>query len=300
MKKNRDVKFIIYQSLYIFVVCVIAIKGANLDLTQVVEDDGKPRAQISPEELQRLLDSLKKLTYVDTTQFVVIPKELLLKDQRLQEIVQNMPKIDLNNYMPKVDMSQYKKIEPDEEKKPDEPTNPQDIRIGQIKMVQYTTNRLNNPYDVPMEIVGIATIPAKSTKEFVTGGQSSVVVKVGSSTKTIELTPKPKPQIHFQRIATMGEDTRASSLQSSVCYRVVIEEEFPQDLDIKFNGPCTVKDKASMTYDITMNAFGSKGSYDNYTDGKNSPYTVGFTVSVSDKIAGYHITGQQSFIFGDW
>jgi len=30
MKKQRDVKFIIYQSLYIFVVCVIAIKGANL------------------------------------------------------------------------------------------------------------------------------------------------------------------------------------------------------------------------------------------------------------------------------
>ena len=29
MKKKSDVKFIIYQSLYIFVVCVIAIKGCE-------------------------------------------------------------------------------------------------------------------------------------------------------------------------------------------------------------------------------------------------------------------------------
>jgi len=47
MKKNKDVKFIIYQSLYIFVVCVIAIKGANLDLVKVLEDDGTPKAHIT-------------------------------------------------------------------------------------------------------------------------------------------------------------------------------------------------------------------------------------------------------------
>ena len=38
-RKNRDVKFIIYQSLYIFVISVLALKGANLDLTEVVSKE---------------------------------------------------------------------------------------------------------------------------------------------------------------------------------------------------------------------------------------------------------------------
>jgi hypothetical protein len=37
MKKQNDIKFIIYQSLYIFLVCVVAIKGANIDLVEVEE-----------------------------------------------------------------------------------------------------------------------------------------------------------------------------------------------------------------------------------------------------------------------
>ena len=60
MKKNKDVKFIIYQSLYIFVVCVIAIKGANLDLVKVLEDYGTPKAHITEDSLQKLLELLKK------------------------------------------------------------------------------------------------------------------------------------------------------------------------------------------------------------------------------------------------
>src|SRR5512138_413158 len=107
MKKARDVKFIIYQSLYIFVVCVVAIKGANLNLTQVVEDDGRPKPQITMDSLEKLYEVLKLSVIVDTTRFVVVPKELLEQNERLQQIVQNMPKIDLNMYMPKVDMSQY-------------------------------------------------------------------------------------------------------------------------------------------------------------------------------------------------
>jgi hypothetical protein len=176
----------------------------------------------------------------------------------------------------------------------------QEIRIGNISLTQFTQNSLNNPYDVPMEIVGITTIPAKSTKTFTTGGESSVVIKVGSSTKTVELKPNQKPKISFQRIASMGEDTRVTQLQSSVCYRVTIEDDFPGQLDIKFSGPITFKEKGNYTYDVTMNAFSSKAAFDNFTENKSSPYSTGFTVTVADKIAGHKIAGQQSFIFGEW
>lgn len=54
------------------------------------------------------------------------------------------------------------------------------------------------------------------------------------------------------------------------------------------------------TFDVTMNAFSSKAAFDNFTEGKDSPYSLGFTVTVKDKIAGHSITAQQSFRFGEW
>jgi hypothetical protein len=300
MKKNRDVKFIIYQALYIFVICVVTIKGANLDLTQVVEDDGRPKVYMTEDSLQKLLDIIKRSIIVDTNLYVIIKKSDLEKmDDRIKQLVVNNPQLTVTQPInTNVSMEPKPKEEKPEEKK--DPSQITDIRIGNIKLVQFTVNSLNNPYDVPMELVGLTTIPPKSTKQFTTGGESSIVIKVGNSTKTIELAPNQKPKIGFQRVASMGENTRVTQLQSSVCYRVTIEDDFPSQLDIKFSGPCTVKEKGNYTYDITMNAFSSKAAFDNFTEGKDSPYTVGFTVTVTDKIAGHKITGQQSFSFGEW
>ena len=301
MKKKGDVKFIIYQSLYIFVVCVIAIKGANLDLKQVVEDDGSVKPKITQDSLEKLYDLMQRMVMVDTNYFVIVDKKLLLENEKLRMIVENMPKIDISSYMPRSELEKYelKKEKTPEELKKEEPSEMQEIRIGSIKMTQYTMNTLNNPYDVPLEVVGITTIPPKSTKTFETGGQSSVVIKVGSSSKTVELSANQKPKIGFQRMTSMGEETRVSTLQSTVCYRVTVDDDFPGQLDVKFTGPVSVKQQGN-AYDITLNGFSSKAAFDNFTDGKESPYSLGFTVSVTDKIAGHKITGQNSFIFGEW
>lgn len=301
MKKKGDVKFIIYQSLYIFVVCVIAIKGANLDLKQVVEDDGSVKPKITQDSLEKLYDLMQRMVMVDTNYFVIVDKKLLLENEKLRMIVENMPKIDISSYMPRSELEKYelKKEKTPEELKKEEPSEMQEIRIGSIKMTQYTMNTLNNPYDVPLEVVGITTIPPKSTKTFETGGQSSVVIKVGTSSKTVELSANQKPKIGFQRMTSMGEETRVSTLQSTVCYRVTVDDDFPGQLDVKFTGPVSVKQQGN-AYDITLNGFSSKAAFDNFTDGKESPYSLGFTVSVTDKIAGHKITGQNSFIFGEW
>lgn len=298
MKKQRDVKFIIYQSLYIFVVCVVAIKGANLDLVQVIADDGTPKVFLSPDSLQKLYEQIKRSVIVDTTLFVIVPKKLLEENEKLRLIVQNMPKIDLNMYTLKSEIKMpEEKLKEEEKINPNEPT---EIRIGQISLTQYTENPLTNPYDVPLEIVGITTIPPKSSKTFVTGGQSSVVIKVGNSSKTVELKPNRQPKINMQRLVQMGEDASVSNMQRTVCFRVTIDDDFPGQLDIKFAGPITFKQAGPTTFDITLNAFPSKTSFDNYTEGKDAPYSLGFTVTVSDRIAPHKVTGQNSFTFGDW
>ena len=304
MRKSKDVKFIIYQALYIFVVCVIAIKGANLDLTQVIEDDGKPKVQITPDSLEKLLEIIRKSIIVDTNLYVVIKKEDLEKmDDKIKQLVVNPQNVTIssspintfttNNPL----VEQQPKIEKEEEKDPGEM---KEIRIGNIQLTQFTMNTLNNPYDTPLEVVGITTIPPKSSKSFETGGQTSVVIKVGNQTKTVDMKPNEKPKVGMQRVASMGEETRVSYLQSNTGYRVTISDDFPGQLEVKFNGPITVKTVNASTYDITMNAFGSKSAFDNFTDGKDSPYSVGFTVSITDKIAGHKVTGQNSFIFGEW
>ncbi len=304
MRKQKDVKFIIYQALYIFVVCVIAIKGANLDLTQVVEDDGKPKVFLSPDSLQKLYEIIKRSVIVDTNIYALILKSDLAKmDDKIKQLVVSPQNIQVSSSQ----ISTFTTTNPLVEKQPDikkeeekDPGEMKEIRIGSISLTQFTNNTLNNPYDTPLEVEGITTIPPKSSKTFQTGGQSTVTIKVGNQTKTVELKPNEKPKISMQRVSAMGEDTRVTQLQSSVCYRVTISDDFPGQLDVKFNGPVTVKTVGSGIYDVTMNAFGSKSAFDNFTDGKDSPYSVGFTVSVSDNIAGHKITGQNSFTFGEW
>ena len=304
MRKQKDVKFIIYQALYIFVVCVIAIKGANLDLTQVVEDDGKPKVFLSPDSLQKLYEIIKKSIIVDTNLYVIIKKEDLEKmDDKIKQLVVNPMNVQVSSSQVTSFTTNNPQIKEQPEIKKEEEKDPgemKEIRIGNIQLTQFTNNTLNNPYDTPLEVEGITSIPPKSSKTFQTGGQSTVTIKVGNQTKTIELKPNEKPKINMQRVASMGEETRVTQLQSSVCFRVTISDDFPGQLDVKFNGPATVKTVGSGVYDITMNAFGSRSAFDNFTDGKDAPYSVGFTVSVSDNIAGHKITGQNSFIFGEW
>ena len=57
IRKNRDTKFIIYQVLYIFVITVLALKGANLDLSRVVKKDTVVSKSVR-DSLVALIDTL--------------------------------------------------------------------------------------------------------------------------------------------------------------------------------------------------------------------------------------------------
>lgn len=295
-KKSKDVKFIIYQALYIFVVCVVAIKGANLDLAQVVEDDGKPKVVMTPEEMDSIQQRLQYSVIVDTNHFVVVPKELLAENEKLQQIVQNMPRIDLNQYVLK---SEVPKIEEKVEDKIEDTKVKDEILVGSLTLYQYHDNVINNRGNIPLVVQGV-TIPPHSSKTVRLGGESSIVLQSGSVSKTIGVLENKKPQISINRMTTMNEETRVSTLQSVTCFRVTINDDFVEQLDVKFSGGITVSQRDASTFDVRLNFFGSRQAFDTYTDNRESPYSVGFTVTVTDRIAGHKQTGQNSFIFGEW
>lgn len=298
MKKSKDIKFVIYQALYIFVVCVLAIKGADLTLTQVIEDDGKPKVILTPEKMDSIQKLLDKSIIVDTNRFAIVDKDLLKEDDKMKELVTQTLVNTGGSFV-----SNDKVIDPPViVEKPIEITKTvekDDIVIGNIDLFQYHVNIVPNQGDNPITIAGV-TIPAHSTGKVTLGGESTVTITAGKNSKTVNVKENIKPKISINRISEMGANVKATNLQRNVGFRVTINDDFPEQLEVSFNGPVTVKDKGKGVYDITMNFFSSREAFDRFTENKEAPYSVGFNVNVTDKLSGHKMTGQQSFSFEDY
>jgi len=225
--------------LYIFVVCVIALKGANLDLTEVIQKEKVVEKEYA-DSLKKILDSLLALGLVpeikfDTSKKFTNPEELRkqleITRQQLIAVQQQNPSLTVSTTSPSFTTTnpnltpeEIKRIE--EQKKEEqiiEPKEVQEIRIGNPVIVQFAQNTMNNPYDQPLEIVGITTIPPKGSKTFITGGEGSVTLKVGTTTKTVQTKPNDKPKISLQRLVPAGENVSIRSIQGTVGYRITIK-----------------------------------------------------------------------------
>lgn len=316
-RKNRDVKFIIYQSLYIFVITVLALKGANLDLTEVVSKEVEEKQYT--DSLRIMIDSLLARGIVpeikfDTTQRFTDPEELKKKlaeaQQQLVQLKISNPSLTVNQTAPTFQTQREIEEKIPEQKKQEqieeqvEQKHEVEFRVPQ-SFTQFTSNTVSNPSDQTVEIYGsdgslIASVPPRGSRSFQLGGQSSLTFKRGGVSKTVSTKDNSKPKLIMQRLVPAGEDVSVRSLQSTVGYRVTLNDDFPGQLDVKFSGPVTVKQAGPLVYDVTLNFLGSKTAFDNFTENRESPYSVTFQVSVKDKIAAHSINQSGVFQFGDW
>ena len=320
-RKNRDVKFIIYQSLYIFVISVLALKGANLDLTEVVSKE-KVVEKTYTDSLKIMIDSLLARGYIpeikfDTTQKFTNPEEMQKKLQEAQQqlavLKMNSPSITVNTTSPGIQLQQTniteekEKIQdkPKEEKIEEKEGKELDFKIPQT-FTQYTSNSISNPSSVTIEIYGsdgsmIATVPPGGSRSFQLAGQNSLTFKGGGVSKTVSTKENIKPKVTMQRLVSAGEDVSVRNLQSTVGYRVTISDDYPGQLDVKFSGPVSVKQSGPLVYDVTLNFLNSKSAYDNFTENREAPFSVSFQISVKDRIATQHNVSQSGvFQFGEW
>jgi len=310
MKKHSDVKFIIYQVLYIFVICVIALKGANIDLTEVISKE-KVVERSYADSLKAFLDSLIKLGLVPEIKFdtnrkfenIEQLKEQLTQMKQQLVVIQTSPNFQVNQTRPDIEIQRPKDETKPEEKKEE---NLDDISPLKVQtLTQFTSNTISNRGNQTLDIVGsdgavVVSIPPGGTRTFTLGGQTSVTYRMGNQSKTGATKENQKPKISLQRLAATGENVSVRSIQSTVGYRITINDDFPGQLEVKFSGPVTVKQSGENTYDITLNFLGSKSAFDNFTENKESPYTVSFQVIVKDKIAGHSLTQTGVFQFGEW
>ncbi len=301
MNNKRDVKFIIYQALYIFVICVIAIKGASLDLNEV--------------EIKKMVEP--GWTYLDTTNKTLVDRnefsKMILFDSTRYMIVSID---DIRNHPEKYptdpivqSAGSFVTSEPPNSNTTNNPLSPpvtqkntdptKTMVLGSMQLVQYHDNSVTNKNSYPITIKGV-TIPANSTKTVRIDNDNSVIISSEGGSMTVATIQNKRPEISFQKLTDMGENTSAKQLQRTTGFRVKIQDDYPEQLDVKITGSVSVKKVDNLTYDVTMNLFPNEQAFDTYTENRSSPYQVGFSVIVTDKIAPHSVNRQQAFVFGQW
>lgn len=289
MNHKKDIKFVIYQVLYIFVICVFAIKGADLNLTKVVAKD----KSIPPETRDSLIgviDSLIALGIIPE-----ITNNPVIDDGITSITEQGTGTTPVNPPLPPPEKVDTESEDPDNDEEEPIPV------IQKVKLVQFRENTLRNLNNVDMSLKfddgTTLIVPPKSSKTFVIKGQNSVTITAGNQTEVISIDKNDNPKINFKKIAGTK---KVSELQRIIGFRVEILDDYPDQLEVSISGSVKYVQVAPMIYDVTLNYFTSRSSFEKFTENRDSPYRINFSVTVTDKVSGKPITQIGTFEFEDW
>ncbi len=305
MKTGRDIKFVIYQVLYIFVICVIALKGADINLVEVIDSE-------LAKKLQRERDSLIALGLIspikwDTNKiYSQADLELILRDyikidQKKRDTNEggitsenqtgNGPGVTTgntgnNNNSTTNEGTTIKKPVPPE-------------------FTQYTMNSIKNNYNKDLIIYGdgklITTVKPQGSTTLKIGNEKEIKFEVDGISASTPTKEKQPPKIDIQKFISDGSDVSLRSIQGRVGYRVTIVSSYAGDLIVNINGPVKIDKVSSTQFDISLNLLASESAFDAWSKGKVEPYKVSFTVSVKDKYNPKHSISQIGvFTFGKW
>ncbi len=313
INKNRDSKFVIYQVLYIFVITVLALKGADLDLRRVALEEETVDKKVR-DSLVTLIDSLYALGLkfdIKIDQNLPIENEELKKklaslSQKLQEVqtkIQELPP-------------------PKEEEKPvveEQTLMPMPISNKQT-FIQHTWNVASNTGSVPVEIYDprdrskpIVVIPAGQEKKFDLTDQTEVVVKFGSQEDRIKVVPNKPPEIKIEKVTTKmnARDIYVQELQRITVFKVTVIDNRPDQLKITWNGPISVtgpvKDSnGNLIYNVSLKIASTSSAFDDWLD-KNGNlresdgrYKVNFFFTAIDDRTKDRVQVGDSFFFTDF
>jgi len=302
-KHNRDVKFIIYQVLYIFVIVILTIKGADLNLQRVLTEEDAVKKSYA-DFLKKQIDSLFALDIVPRIELDSLQKiaDLLVPPSLTIPQVTGVFVQPGNVQITQSELERYKqKVDP--EIKKEEIKNEENIVLPVIRLVQFTKNTLRNNGSGDLQVLGdgsvIATIPSGQSGTFQLLGQKTVTYKQGSQSKSVETKENTKPEVIVTPFNAGSPDASLRELQSIIGFRVSIKDDYPQ-YKVTITGPVKFEDKGNGVYDIKLFYVGSKSEFENRTSNMESPFRASFNVTVKDEIAGHTVSRSGQYTFGDW
>jgi len=301
IKKERDSKFVIYQVLYIFVITVLALKGADLNLSRVVAKDEAVDLSVR-DSLLALIDSL----YAQGLNFnIEIDPNVAVENVELKEKLAS-----LNEKVQ--DLTQkIKEIPPESrqagtEKEPDAEQTLMQLPISVSQtFIQNTWNKARNTGNVPTMIYDrknmntpIVTIPPGQERIFDLTDQTEVIAKFGTQEEKIKVLRNKLPEIKIERVTTKmsGSD---------------IIDERPDQIKVTYNGPISVtgpvKDsKGNPVYNVSLNIAATENKFEEWLDRHgdllepDGRYKANFFFTAVDERSKDRVQIGDSFFFTDF
>lgn len=311
INKNRDSKFVIYQVLYIFVITVLALKGADLDLRRVALEEETVQKSVR-DSLITLLDSLYALGLdfkieIDPN-LPVENEELRRKLADLNRKVQDLNKI-------------VEEIPPPKE----EPEIVEEQKIMQSPIsakqtfIQYTWNIARNTGSVPANIVDprngqtITVVQPGQEKRFDLLDQEEVIIKFGTQEERVKVIPNKPPEIKIERVTTRMNASRiyVRELQRITVFKVTIIDARPDQLKVTYTGPISVTGPQrdgnnNLVYNVSLNIASTERAYNDWLDKfgnlrePDGRYKVNFFFTAVDEISKDRVQVGDSFFFTDF
>ncbi|MGD8305541.1 MAG: hypothetical protein PVF17_02715 [Ignavibacteria bacterium] len=309
VNKNRDSKFVIYQVLYIFIITVLALKGAELDLRRVALEEETVDVNVK-DSLVAILDSLYSLG-IDFSIKIdpnVVEENVELKEQlaNLNERVQDLK-------------DKIKEIPPDESEIDEQTKLQSPISLKQT-FIQNTWNLAKNSGSVPTYIFDpenpddpITVIPPGESKKFDLQNQAEVIIRFGTQEERIKVVPNRPPEVDIKRVTTRmnASDIYVRELQRITAFTVTIIDQRVDQLKVSSSGPISVsgpqKDAdGNLVYNVSLRLAANEKQYDEWiernedmqeTDGR---YKANFFFTVVDKITKDRVQVGDSFFFTDF
>jgi hypothetical protein len=269
-RQNKDSKFIIYQVLYIFVVTVLALKGAGLDLGEVVKKEDTVQKAVR-DSLLAVIDSLnaKGLSFSINIDTNVVEQNIELKKQ--------VASLNTNLYKLTKKIKEIPK--PPKKEKKNEVKLPSPFSKSKV-FLQYAWNEAENKGKVPVRIFDpsdknnpIAVVPPNSTKRFDLEDQKEVIVSFGSQEERVRVIENQPPKISIESVTTKMSkaDIYVKELQRITAFRVTVSDERIDQIKVNYTGPISVsgptKDKeGNLVYNVSLNIARNEIKFDEWVE----------------------------------
>jgi ribosomal protein L25 (general stress protein Ctc) len=311
INKNRDSKFVIYQVLYIFVITVLALKGADLDLRRVALEEDTVQKEVR-DSLMAVLDSLYALG-IDFS-IKIDPNVVVENEQMRDQLAALNKKLEtIKDYVPPT------KEEPKEEKVEEQIQMQSPISAKQT-YIQHTWNIARNTGTVPANIYDpknmnnpIAVVPAGQEKKFDLTDQTEVIIKFGSQEERIKVLPNKAPEIKIERVTTKmnSSDIYVKDLQRITAFKVTIIDQRPDQLKVTYAGPISVNgptkdNNGNLIYNVSLKIASTENAFDEWLDRNGNlresdgRYKVNFFFTVVDEKSKDRVQVGDSFFFTEF
>jgi hypothetical protein len=311
-RKNRDSKFIIYQVLYIFVITVLAMKGADLNLKEVISKDIAV-SKSTRDSLIIVIDSL----YAQGKKFEIkVDPNVVVENEVLRQKLLTLNK-QLANIKPP-----EKEILPKPEQKPSLPEqtllqspisvtqtflqNTWNIakNTGSVEAAIYNPNNMNNP---------IVVIPPNQEKRFDLKNEKNVILKFGSQQQTLNVLPMQPPEIKIDRATTKMDASTiyVQDLQRITDFNVTIKYARTDQLKISYTGPISISgpyknNNGDMVYNVSLKLASTNQRFQEWLDhygnlrDASGRYKTDFFFTAADEISKVKVVTGSTFYFTDF